>query len=399
MERTQYSMINRTAPTAISPAANQASSSTAQQSKWGARGVSERFYVLDSTVPVAPTQQSLTLQEAGILSELQIHTFGNINTTNVVQKDTFGPNGIFGNVTFKVSSNTPLVSVSEKGLALMQILEYPDRSFQAPSSPADDANPLNNASDYFNFPIANGATYRNWNRIPLSLKLMGAPGGSVGYQVLQNKRIANILQMSFNATGATAPYQISSSVNGGNAAYFGPGSVTASLTNEVWKTLNTVPNSPSNMPMMGFTRYWQEIIQAFSGTSFTYNFEPGGDLLTAALWFVDATAGPGSTPSGLVTANLSQIAYQYGVNKQMDVYSPYRNIQQCLLDYGRPLPQGAFVFDYYGPYRTLANVKSTENTANPQITAQFAQGYSVPANSQAYILLDKLYAVQNYVMP
>lgn len=392
-------MINRTSPTAISPSANQASPAVTQSNKWGARGVSERFYVLDSTLPVAPNQQSLTLQEAGILSELQVHTFGNINVTGVVQKDTFGPNGVFSNVTFKVSSNTPLVSLSEKGLTLMQILEYPDRSFQAPSIDADVSNPLANASDYFNYPITNGQTYRNWNRIPLSLKLMGAPGGSVGYQVLQNKRIANILQMSFNATGAANPYTLNSAVNGGNAAYFGAGAVTASLTNEIWKTLNTVPNSPANMPLMGFTRYWQEVIQPFSGSSFTYNFEPGGDLLTAALWFVDATAGAGSTPGGMATNNLSQISYQYGVNKQMDVYSPYRNIQQAMQDYGRPLPQGAYVFDFYGPYRTLANVKSTENTANPQILAQFAQGYSVPANSQAYILLDKLYAVQNYVMP
>jgi hypothetical protein len=226
--------------------------------------------------------------------------------------------------------------------------------------------------------------------------MMGAPGGHVGYIVLQNKRIANIIQPVFNLSGSSAPYSATQASGSGNAAYLG-GTVTAAPIFETWKTLNTVPQNPNNMPLFGFMRYIYEVLQPYSGTSFTYNFEPGGELLRAVFQFLDATAGQSSTPAGMATANLSSIAYQYGTNKQMDVFTPYRNIHQQLLDYGRPLPQGCFVFDYYTPWRTLVNTKSTENTANVQVVANFASTYSVPANSQCAIILDKVLAVQNYL--
>lgn len=385
--------MNATAPTAISPA--QAKGQQAKKTRWGQKGVTERFYVQETTVVETPNAVPVPLSEAGILSELQMHHNGTYTITGAT-KDTFGLYSAINSFTYKISSNTPIVSVSGKSIGLMQILEYPDRSWETPGVPASIMDPLQQASDYFNYPASTG-TARLWFRVPVALKLFGAPGGHVSYVVLQNKRVANIITPTFNLSGAASPYSATQASGAGNAAYSG-GTVTAALQMEIWKTLNTVPNNLADSPIYGFTQYWQEVLQGYSGTSFTYNFEPGGELLTAAVWFIDATAGPGNTPAGMATANLSQIEYSYGVNKAMDVYTPYRNIHQALQDYGRPLPQGCFVFDYYGPWRTLANTKSTENTANPQIVAQFASTYNVPANSQALVLLRKVYAVQNYVV-
>ena len=84
-------------------------------------------------------------------------------------------------------------------------------------------------------------------------------------------------------------------------------------------------------------------------------------------------------------------------NKQLDVFTPYRNIHEQLELYGRTLSQGTFAFDYYTQKRNLTDAKSTENTANVQVVANFASGYSVPANSQVRVLLDKVFVAQNYL--
>lgn len=385
-------VLNKTAPTAISPANG---ATQKRKTRWGQKGVSERFYVQENTISETPNPQPITLSEAGILSELQHHHYGTYTISGAAKDPQVASYGAIASYTYKVSSNTPLVSVSGGSLGIMQIIEYPDRSWETPGVPASIEDPLINSSDYFNYPAATGIM-REWFRIPLALKLFGAPGGHVGYVVLQNKRVANIITPAFNLSGASSPYSATQASGSGNAAYVG-GTVTAAPNFETWKTLNTVPDNLADSPIYGFTRYWQEILQAYNGTSFTYDFEPGGELLTAVFWFIDANGAGSGSPAGMATANLSQIAYQYGVNKQMDVYTPYRNIHQAMMDYGRPLPQGAFIFDYYTPWRTLANTKSTENTANPQVVAQFSSGYNVPANSQCRILLDKIYAVQNYV--
>ncbi len=387
--------------TSIAPA-SAATKAVAPKTRWGQKGVSERFYVLDSQLSETPNAQQLILADAGLLSELQHHHYGTYtitHNTGTNGKDVFGPYTALASYTLRAGSNTPLVQLSGRMMGILQTLEYVDRSFEAPAVSASVENPLANSSDYFNYPSATGLM-RFWARVPIALKLMGAPGGFVGYMVLQNKRIANIIQPVFNLSGASAPYNAATeAASGGNGAYFvtGNDTVTASPTFETWKTLHTIPASRNDMPLFGFTRYIYEVLQPYSGTSFTYNFEPGGELLRAVFQFIDATNGSGSTPAGMATTNLNQIAYQYGTNKQLDVYTPYRNIHQQMLDYGRPLPQGCFVFDYYTPWRSLVNTKSTENTANVQVVAQFASTYSVPANSQVSVLLDKVFAVQNYL--
>ena len=382
-------------PTTNSPATATQQATKGAATRWGQKGVSERFYVQDTQLSETPNSQQIILADAGLLSEIQHHHYGTYTISGGATKDVFGPYTYLNNYTFRVGASTPIIQISGRSMGILQILEYPDRSFEAPATPNSVENTITNASDYYNYPSATG-TMRVWTRVPVALKLQGAPGGHVGYIVLQNKRIANIIQPSFNLSGSSSPYSATQASGSGNAPYSG-GTVTAAPTFETWKTLSTVPQNPQNMPLFGFMRYITEVLQPYSGSSFTYNFEPGGELLRATFQFMDATAGTGSTPAGMATSNLTQIAYQYGTNKQLDVYTPYRNIHQQLQDYGRTLPQGTFVFDYYTPWRTLVNTKSTENTANVQVVAQFASTYSVPANSQCSILLDKVFAVQNYL--
>lgn len=382
--------------TSIAPAGTQAKTNT--MTRWGQKGVSERFYVQDSQLSESPNAQQIILADAGLLSELQHHHYGTYTITHGTGtngKDTFGPYTAIGSYTLRAGSNTPLIQLSGRSLGILQVMEYPDRSFEADATPVGVENSLTNVSDFFNYPAATG-TMRFWVRIPVALRIQGAPGGFVGYLVLQNKRIANIIQPVFNLTGAASPYNAASTGGAGQAAYIitGNDTVTAAPTFETWKTLSTIPAQRTDMPLFGFTRYIYEVLQPYSGTSFTYNFEPGGELLRATFQFLDGNAG---APTGMATANLSNIAYQYGTNKQLDVFTPYRNITQQLLDYGRTLPQGTFAFDYYTPFRNLVNTKSTENTANVQVVANFSSSYAVPANSQVSVMLDKIYAVQNYL--
>lgn len=366
--------------------------------KWGQKGISEKFYVQENnTLSESPNAQQVILSDAGILSELQHHHYGTYTVTHGTgtnAKDTFGPYTYLNNYVLRAGSSTPIISLSGRALGILQIIEYPDRSWEANATGGSVENPLTNASDYFNYPAATG-TMRSWLRIPVALKIQGAPGGHVGYMVLQNKRVQNVIQAAFNLTGTSSPWNAASTV-AGNAAYIvsGNDTVTAAPLFETWKTLNTIPASGADMPLFGFTRYISEVLMPYSGSSFTYNFEPGGELLRATFQFLDGNSGQ---PTGMATSNLNYISYQYGTNKQVDVYTPYRNIHQQLLDYGRVLPQGTFVFDYYTPSRSLVNTKSTENTANVQVVASFSSGYSVPANSQVSVMTDKVFAVQNYL--
>jgi len=374
-------------PTAMAPTQSKAKAPTARV--WGDKGVSEKFIVQDQQMIETPTFNQLTLADAGLLSELMHHHYG-AYTIATATRDVFGPYTYLNLYQFFAGSNTPLISLGGEMLGILQIIEYPFTSNEVPSDTLSVENPLTNSSDYFNYPSATGPM-RVWTRVPVALRLAGVRGGYVGYITLQNKRIANTIKPSFNLFGASSPFSATAASGFGQAAYVG-GTVTAAPIFETWKVLNTVPRLRSQMPLFGFTRYIQQVQQPYSGTSFTYDFEPGGELMRAVFQFVDATAA-----GGMATANLASIVFQYGTNKQMDVYTPYRNIQEQIHTYGRALPQGCMIFDYYTRHRTLVDTKSTENTANVQVVAQFSPGYSVPANSVVNVMLDKVFVVQNYL--
>lgn len=375
-------------PTAVAPAGNQQVKAS-RAPRWGDKGVSERFIVQDTAITASPNLQQVPLADAGILSELQHHLWGTVTIAGA-SKDVFGPYDLINTYNFFAGSNTPLFSLSGRMLSILNEIEYDDTSFEAQSNIAGVMNPLANTSDFFNFPSATG-TFRIWLRVPIALRLAGVPGGHVGYVTLQNKRIQNIIKPTFNMTGAS-PFSVTQASGFGNAPYSGGTATMASTTFETWKVLNTVPKAKPLMPLFGFTRYWQEIQQGYSGSSFTYNYEPGGELLRAVFQVVDNSAA-----GGVATANVNQISFQYGTNKQVDVMSPQRNIHEQLLYYRRALPQGVYVLDYYTRTRTLVNTKSTENTSNVQTIIQFASGYTPPANSVVNVGLDKIYVVQNYL--
>jgi hypothetical protein len=368
--------------------------------RWGDPGVSERFIVADTALTPQPNPQQVVLADAGIMAALRFHVYANnltvTHATGTNGKDPFGPYDIFQNMQFVAGSNTPLVNMSGAMLGILQVIEWPGRTWEASATPQGVQNPAA-VSDMFNFPAATG-TFRFWAGVPLALPWAGMPGGAVGYVILQNKKIANVVKCAYNLTGAAAPYNAYNAISAPNrqGAYevTGNDTVTGSFTQEVWKELYTVPDNPAKMPRFGFTRYLQEIGLPYSGTSFTYNFEPGGVLLRAIFEVFDAGAGTAGTGTGVATTNVQFITYQYGTNKQVDVFSPYRNILEENDIYGRFLPQGVYALDYYTRRRNLTDAKSTENIANVQAVITFSTGYAPPANSMVYILLDKVYIVQ-----
>lgn len=370
--------------------------SARQVPRWGDPGVSEVQIVKDADMSASPAQVPLQLQDSGILSELSHHFYATDLTvtagTGTVTKDVFGPYNALTWYQFLAGGNTPLFALSGKSLGILQYIEYPGRSTEANAVTAGVIDPLTNASDLFSFPSATG-TLRFWAKVPLALRWAGMPGGAVGYIVLQNKKVSNSIKPQFALSGGSAPYSIASTV--ATAAPYlvtGPGTATATPTFETWKTLHTVPRTRSAMPVFGFVRYLQEFTQGFSGSSMTVNLEPGGMLLRAIVSLYDATA-----KRGIATANVGSIVYQYGTNRQAEVYTPYRNIVRQEELYARYLPQGHYALDWYTAKRSLVDAKSTENTANVQILVQFATGYAVPANSQATILLDKVYVARSRV--
>lgn len=346
--------------------------------------------VQDTQDSVTPNGTRIRLEESGILEELQHHFYGTVTITpgtGTATKDTAGPYPLVKAYAITAGSNTPLHQYSGLALGLLQQVEYPDRSNEANAVTAGVELPEPDVTSIFNHPSATG-TLRFWARVPVALKWLGMPGGAVGYLILQNKRISNVLTMAYAASGSS-PYSLAGSATTAPYNTTGPGTVTGALTVENWKTLHTVPNARSKMPIFGFTRYISEVVVPYSGSSFKYLFEPGGLLLRAFPMFLDG----GTVPA--TDAQLASIAFSYGTNRQVEVWTPYRNRLQQVMDYGRQLPQGVMALDWYTMRRNAVNAKSTENTANIQIQAQMASGYTPAANSVARILLDKVYVVQN----
>lgn len=359
--------------------------------RWGDRGVSERMVVQDDTDSVTPLGSRKRLQETGILSELQHHVYGTATITHGTgtnAKDAFGPYPLFQQYALTAGANTPLISLGYIGMGLLQQVEYPDRTSEANAIPASVMQPLADVTNLFNHPAATG-TLRMWNRIPVALRWLGMPGGAVGYLILQNKRISNVWTAKYGVSGSS-PYSLAGATAGA-APYdvTGNDTVTGNLTIETWETLHTVPDARSKMPVFGFTRYLQQIDDSYSGTSYKYLFEPGGLLLRCISMFLDG----GTTP--VTDADISQHIFSYGTNKQVDVYTPYRNRLQQENWYGRMLSAGTMALDFYTASRNTVDAKSTENTANVQLQTVFAQGYTPAANSTVHHLLDKVYIVQN----
>jgi hypothetical protein len=368
---------------------------------WGDPGVSEREVISDIQLSVTPNQQQIQLTDAGILDELEHHVFGTVTITpgtGTVTRDVYGPYDLVNFYQFSAGPATVLHSYSGRFQGILQTIEYPGRNWEANADPASIEDPLTNSSDFFNFPTATGV-FRYWVRVPITMRWNGMPGGKVGYITLQNKKITNIVRPTFNVTGAASPFSLTGAAGGGAPYNFtGNGTATAPLTYETWKLLQTVPagNSPQEVarksPVAGFLRYILEDQRTLTGSAPIYNFEPGGELLRAIFQLFDATAA-----RGVATANVQQMSYQYGTAKQVEIYTPQRNLLRQLDLYGRVLPQGCYAFDFYTQERSLLNTKNIENTANVQVQFNLTTGYTPPNGSMMFVLLDKLLIVQNYL--
>lgn len=370
----------------------------AQPTRWGQRGISEHFINSDTSLPIVPGQSQLSLADAGLLSEIIHHVNANSTMTHGTGTnalDVYGPYNLISNYLLS-TGNVNLVNLSGRALAILNILEYVTRNWEKNADGDTVMNPLTNSSDYFNFGVGTSGTaniLRYFQHVPLSLPLAGAPGGRVGYVSLQTKRTSTVVKPTFAVTGSASPYSVAAT-SAGTQPFDITGNDTVTLTGnlETWKQLNTLPQNASDLPIFGYQRQMVEYSLPYTSGNFTYNVEASGDLLRLAITFYDATV-----KGGMATTNLNNLQLQYGIGKIMDNMTPNVNIHQQQKLYGRTLPQGTFVLDYYTATRSLAEVKSTENTANLQVVANFASGYSVPANSTANILIDRVVTVQPYI--
>lgn len=362
---------------------------------WGAPGVAERYELADESITIAPSGPggtSQTLRPAGILTEVALHCNASVTVTHGTgtnAKDIYGYSGLYQSVSMKTSPTLATIAASGHMLALLQRVEHPLHTWEQSAIADTVIDPLTNASDGFNYPAATG-TFRFWQRLPIAIKLAGVPGGIAGPLILQNKRVTNSIALVFGVTGSSSPYSFASSSGFGNAPYniTGNDTVTGTGTIEPWKTLYTVPDDLRSFPVLGLMRQISEVVKGYSGSSWTYDFEPGGGVLRVIAQVEDATVA-----GGIATANVQDIVFRYGLAHTTYNESPYFNINKQREWYGTVLGQGVFPLDFYTQSRSLRDVQAAENLAAMQLVIDFASGYSAPANSQVRLLIDKAVTV------
>lgn len=378
------------------PAGQQAP--VAPKTRWGQPGISELYMMQDKAIAIQPNQQSQTLKDAGILPELRLHYNGTVTVTHNTGtngKDVYGPYSAIQRIDYVTSPSLFTQGMSGHMLGVLQRAEYPNQTWEAQGTASTVMNPLANTSDFFNYPASGtNAILRFWAFLPIAIRLAGFPGGIVGPVVLQNKQVSNSVQVTFGlgAGGVSGAWNFASSTGFGAAPYnvTGNDTVVGQGNLELWKTLYSVPTLQSDLPIMGFVRVLQESLKGYSGSQFSYEFEPGGGVLRFIAQIEDNSAG-----GGITTTNVSSLQFQYGIaHKSYDI-TPHQNIVQQLNLYNTVLGQGVYVFDFYTQSRSLRDVQSAENNAAMEFIANFAPTYAPPANSQVRMLIDKIVVVQN----
>lgn len=379
------------AQVATAPAQNGAPPAKA----WGAPGVAERYHLADDSVTIAPSGPggtSAPIKPAGILTEIWLHCNANVTVTHGTgtnAKDVYGYSGIYQSLGMKTSPALATIAASGHMLALLQFLENPLHSFEASADPDTVINPLTNASDGFSYPAVTGV-FRTWQQMPIAIKLAGVPGGIAGPLILQNKRVTNSLSFVFGVSGAASPWSFASAAGFGNAPYniTGNDTVTGTGVIEPWKVLYTVPDDLRSFPVLGLMRQISEVVKPYSGSSFSYDFEPGGGVLRMIAQVEDATV-----KGGVATANVNDLIFRYGLAHTTYNETPFFNIKRQREVVGSVLGQGVYLLDFYTQSRSLRDVQAAENLAAMQFHIDFASTYVVPANSQVRLLIDKAVTV------
>lgn len=362
---------------------------------WGAPGVAERYHLADDNVTIAPSGPggtNATLKPAGILTEVWLHCNANVTLTHGTGTnalDVYGYSGLYQSLGMKTSPTLATIAASGHMLALLQFLEDPLHSYEQSATHDTVINPLTNASDGFNYALATGV-FRFWQKLPIAIRLAGVPGGIAGPLILQNKRVTNTINFVFGVTGSASPYSFASASGFGNAPYNVTGNDTMTGTGviEPWKVLYTVPDDLRSFPVLGLMRQISEVVKSYSGSSFSYDFEPGGGVLRMLAQVEDATV-----KGGVATANVQDIIFRYGLAHTTYNETPYFNIRRQREIAGDVLGQGVYLLDFYTQSRSLRDVQAAENLAAMQFHLDFASGYVVPANSQVRMLIDKAVTV------
>jgi hypothetical protein len=362
---------------------------------WGAPGVAERYHLADDSISIAPSGPggtNATLKPAGILTEVWLHANSSITLTHGTgtnAKDIYGYSGLYQSVGMKTSPTLATIAASGHMLALLQFMEQPNGNYETSPDPDTIINPLTNASDGFNYPLATGV-FRFWQQLPIAIRLAGVPGGIAGPLILQNKRVTNTINLVFGVSGAASPFSFASAAGFGNAPYniTGNDTITGTGVIEPWKTLYTVPDDLRSFPVLGLMRQISEVIKPYSGSGFSYDYEPGGGVLRTLVQVEDATV-----KGGVATLNVQDIIFRYGLAHTTYNESPFFNIRRQREVYGSVLGQGVYVVDFYTQSRSLRDVQAAENLAAMQLHLDFASTYVVPANSQVRMLIDKAVTV------
>lgn len=362
---------------------------------WGAPGVAERYHLSDDQITIAPSGPggtNATLKPAGILTEVWLHANASVTVTHNTgtnAKDVYAYTGLYQAVGMKTSPTLATIAASGHMLGLLQFAEQPNGNFESNSDPDTVINPITNASDFFSFPAATGV-FRFWLQLPIAIRLAGVPGGIAGPLILQNKRVTNTINLVFGVTGAASPFSFASTSGFGNAPYniTGNDTVTGTGVIEPWKTLYTVPDDLRSFPVLGLMRQISEVLKGYSGSGFSYDFEPGGGVLRVLAQVEDATV-----KGGIATTNVNDIIFRYGLAHTTYNESPFFNIRRQQELYGSHLGQGVYVLDFYTQSRSLRDVQAAENLAAMQFHLDFASTYVAPANSQVRLLIDKAVTV------
>lgn len=361
---------------------------------WGDPGVTELQILKDNSMtlsafgatPTTTAQGIQTLQHVGLLKRLRVRLnipFTVSSYSAGPSADVNGPWNLLQNFRVDVNGIAPLYVCSGMGLFLISLLSNPLAAVDAQTNAiATDANAF---TDVFSFPsvTANGTyTLTAMFDLPFTVDI-ALPGQTVnlptelGLWLLQNQTVdmvitANVANLQ-NSTALTAPYQ------GGTATY-AYGAATIDFEREFYR----IPSDPNNMPLLSWAHQWVETYVPFSGTSVDLNISRAGIALRAACYIVD-----GATSDGVVASKVSAMSWIYGANETPMIVDPGFARARQLRDYGRLLPKGCFLFDWYKwGGASMKLVYNTEAIVNQRVHFDFSS--SMAAGSYVRLLVERL---------
>jgi hypothetical protein len=367
---------------------------------WGDPGVTELQILKDNSVSVAaigatPTlgqQGIMTLQHVGLLRRLRVRLNIPFTTTTgtAPANDVNGPWDFVGLFRADVNGIAPLYAVSGWGLFIISLLSTPFASVDVQNG-AVASDPAAFA-DVFSFPTvtASGSFTLTANfDLPFTVDI-NLPGQQnnipteLGLWLLQNQTVDMVLTIGLNplqnSTPGTAPYQ------GGTIAAYAYGAATVDIEREFYR----IPADPAQMPILGWAHQWIETFVPFTGSALDLNISRAGVLLRACVYIFD-----GATNDGVLGAKITDMQWIYGANETPIFVDLGFMRSRQLRDYGKLLPRGTFLFDWYKwvgtPFQLVGSFKlmyNTEALVNQRVHFDFAS--SLASGSYARLLVERL---------